>query len=307
MLATRSLILKTSHLSLVERLVRRSFLFRPLVRRFIAGDTLEEAMKSVEALCGQGLSVTLDYLGENRKTAAEAQAAADTFSQMLERIDQSPHKSLINISIKLTQCGLDLGTEVAEANLRRVLESARQRGNFVRVDMESSDYTERTIAMIERMFPEFGNTGTVLQSYLRRTPADLERLISLGSRIRLVKGAYLEPDDVAFPDKADVDRAYWEGAQTLLTRGNYPAIATHDEKIIRAVKDFVREKGIAQDSFEFQMLYGIRRDLQNALVQEGYRVRVYVPFGDQWYPYFVRRLAERPANAFFIFKSLFRG
>lgn len=302
----RTLILKTAALRPVERLVRRSFLFRPLVRRFIAGDTLEEAMPKAEALAERGLFSSLDYLGENTTTLDEAIAAKNIYIDMLARIAESGHRDDINISIKLTQCGLDLGEDVCERHFREVLEVAKERNVFVRVDMESSEYTERTIAMIERVFPEFPNTGTVLQTYLFRTPADARRMIELGARVRLVKGAYLEPETIAYAAKARVDEAYVEIGKLLLQEGNYPALATQDSKIIQTLKAFAAEQGIAKERFEFQMLYGIRRDLQESLRAEGYNVRVYIPFGDRWYPYFTRRLAERPANAFFILRSLFR-
>jgi proline dehydrogenase len=294
-------------------MVRRSWVFRPLVRRFIAGDTLEEALENCRPLLEQGLKVSLDYLGENTKSEAEAIQAKATYIQMLEEISKVAPKTQeddvepLNISIKLTQCGLDLGDEFAERNYREVLEAARRLNNFVRVDMEGSQYTERTIQMMERVAPEYQNTGTVLQSYLFRTDDDLERLLKLGLRVRLVKGAYLEPGSIAYPEKEKVDAAYLRQAETLLERGTYPAIATHDEKIIRHVCRFAKDRGIAPSRFEFQMLYGIRRDLQQKLHEQGYNVRVYVPFGDSWYPYFTRRLAERPANGIFILKSLFRG
>ncbi len=300
----------------VERMIRQSRLFRPLVRRFIAGDTLEEAIAASEALIAKGLLVTLDFLGENTSTEAEALEAKNTFIRMLDRIavvpavqnwPRSKGKEPLNISIKLTQCGLDQGEEFAEKNLREVLATAASHANFVRVDMEASEYTERTIAMIERVFPGCPNTGTVLQSYLYRTNDDVERTIKLQARVRIVKGAYLEPSTVAIPEKAKVDEAYVAQSKRVLDAANYPAIATHDEAIIAEVKKYVAEKAIDKAKFEFQMLYGIRRDLQDLLRDEGFNVRVYVPFGDSWYPYFTRRLAERPANAFFILKSLFKG
>lgn len=303
----RSLILKTSALGPVERMVRKSRLFRPLVSRFIAGDTLEEAIKVSEELVGKGLLVTLDYLGENTKSEAEALAAKATYIQMLERIAQSSCGPKTNISIKLTQCGLDQGDQFAENNFRDVLQAAANVGNFVRVDMESSAYTERTVNMIVKVWEDFKNTGTVLQSYLYRTPGDVETMIKHQIRTRLVKGAYLEPPTVAFKEKSKVDEAYVEQAKRLVSEGFYPAIATHDEAIINEVNRYVAEKGIDKGRFEYQMLYGIRRDLQEGLMKQGYNVRVYVPFGDSWYPYFTRRLAERPANAFFILKSLFKG
>lgn len=303
----RAIILKTAGLRPVEKVVRRSFLFRGLVRRFIAGDTLEEALKAAEDLASRGFQVTLDYLGENTKSEEEALAARRTYIEMLETISKSPCAPQTNISIKLTQCGLDLGVEFAERTYRDVLSVAADVNNFVRVDMEASEYTERTIQILENVWPDHKNTGTVLQTYLRRTPEDVELMIRLGMRTRLVKGAYLEPESVAFKDKAKVDEAYVTLGKRMLEAANYPAFATHDEKIISELTAHASEKKIEPARFEFQMLYGIRRDLQDRLLNQGYNVRVYVPYGDSWYPYFTRRLAERPANAFFILKSLFKG
>ncbi len=303
----REIILKTASLGIVERIVRRSFLFRGLVRRFIAGDTLSQALKVAEDLAARGFNVSLDYLGENTKSEAEAMAAIATYKDMLEQIAASPCASRTNISIKLTQCGLDQGEAFAEENFRGVLRVAEGHGNFVRVDMEASDYTERTMAMMEKVWADHKNTGTVLQTYLLRTPEDVETIIRLGMRTRLVKGAYLEPETVAFKDKAKVDEAYVTLGKRMMEAACYPAFATHDEKIISALTLHASEHKIEPSRFEFQMLYGIRRDLQDRLLEQGYNVRVYVPFGDSWYPYFTRRLAERPANAFFILKSLFKG
>lgn len=313
----RTFVLKTSAMPFVERMVRRSFLFRPLVSRFIAGDTLEEAVRISEGLLAKGLRVSLDFLGENTHSEAEALEAKRTYIEMLNRIAQVPAVASynqdpqgpepLNISIKLTQCGLDQGEAFAEKNYRDVLEVANGFHNFVRIDMESSDYTDRTMAMIGRVLPDFPNTGTVLQTYLYRTPKDVEQVIAWKARTRLVKGAYLEPATVAFPEKSKVDQAYIDLAKELLMHGNYPALATQDERIIRELNAFVEEKGIDKSRFEYQMLYGIRRDLQDGLHAQGYNVRIYVPFGNSWYPYFTRRLAERPANAFFILKSLFKG
>jgi len=323
----RSLVLKTAGLGPIKFLVRKSFIFRPLVRRFIAGDTLEEALAASEPILAKGQKVSLDYLGENTATEKEALEAKATYIKMLEKIAQVPavqkwnqehscsptlHVSgdgiePLNISIKLTQCGLDQGTEFAEKNLRDVLETARGLHNFVRVDMESSEYTERTMDVMERVLQDYRNTATVLQTYLYRTPADVERVISWRARVRLVKGAYLEPASVAFPEKAKVDEAYVTLGKRLLDAGTYPAFATQDESIITALRAYAEEKKIDKSRFEFQMLYGIRRDLQDALSADGYNVRIYVPFGDAWYPYFSRRLAERPANTLFILKSLVKG
>lgn len=291
----------------VERLVRKSVLFRGLVRRFIAGDTLDQALVVAEDLVARGFHTSLDYLGENTKTQEEAIAAKATYIQMLHRIAASPCAPRTNISIKLTQCGFDLGDDFAEANFREVLREAEQLGNFVRVDMEGSEYTERTIQMMGRVWEDHKNTGTVLQTYLYRTPDDVELMVRLGMRTRLVKGAYLEPATVAHPEKSKVDDAYVTLGKRMLEAANYPAFATQDEKIISALTVHAQEKGISPDRFEFQMLYGIRRDLQDRLKDQGYNVRVYIPFGDMWYPYFTRRLAERPANALFIAKSLFKG
>lgn len=300
----RTLILRASGLRLVRALVSKSFIFRPMVRRFIAGESLDDAMRVGEELAAQGYFVSLDLLGENVATVAEAERATNEYIEIVRRIAASPHRDRINISIKLTALGLDQGDEVAEANFRRLLSDALPHGIFVRADMEASPYTERTIALIERLFPEFPNTGTVLQAMLHRTCDDMERLISLGCRMRLVKGAYLEGEQVAIQNKATVDKMYVEGAKTLLTRANYPALATHDEQIVQNIEEFAASAGVPSEKFEWQMLYGIRRDLQAGLLAKGYNVRVYVPYGAEWYPYFTRRLAERPANLFFIAKAL---
>lgn len=312
----RNLVLKTSGLKPVEALVRKSFLFRPLVTRFIAGDTLEQAIKESENILANGQRITLDYLGENAHSESEALASCTTYETMLERINSVSHvqnwisnplgKEPLNISIKLTQCGLEQGSDFAEANYRAVVKKAADLGNFIRIDMESSDYTARTVDIVSRVHQEFPNTGTVLQSYLHRNDDDVQLMIDGKMRTRLVKGAYLEPASVAFQEKSKVDEKYVEQSKRLLEFGTYPAIATQDEKIILELKNFVAEKGIDKSGFEFQMLLGIRRDLQASLVQEGYNVRVYVPYGDQWYPYFTRRLAERPANALFMLKNMLK-
>lgn len=304
---SRTLILKTSALRPVEKLVRRSRLFKGIVHRFIAGDTLEEALSVSEDLAQRGFFVTLDYLGENTRSEQEALAARTEYVEMLEKIAASPCASKTNISIKLTQCGLDQGEEFAEKNYRSVLAVAANHDNFVRVDMEGAAYTDKTVRMVERVWPDYKNTGTVLQSYLRRTPRDVERMIELQMRTRLVKGAYLEPEEIAYQDKRKVDEAYVQCAKRMMDAAYYPALATHDRAIIEALKSYAAEKKIDPAKFEFQMLYGIRRDLQDSLRKEGYNVRVYVPFGSSWYPYFTRRLAERPANVAFILKSLTRG
>ena len=323
---SRALIIRASGLRPVERMVRRWFIFRPLVRRFIAGDTLDEALVASGELLNKDLRITLDYLGENTRSEAEARRAVRTYIEMLEAIPNSlpsgavavlvppagslgmelPPSEPLNISIKLTQCGLDQGESFCETNLREVLACALAKDNFVRIDMEASAYTDATLRIFERVLPEFPNTGAVLQSYLLRTDADVELIIRLKARCRLVKGAYLEPPEVAYKEKSRVDKAYVQQAKRLLESGFYPAIATQDGAIIAELNRFVAEKGIDKSRFEYQMLYGIRRDLQESLVAEGFNVRIYVPFGDSWYPYFTRRLAERPANIWFILKAALR-
>ncbi|MFN8220578.1 MAG: proline dehydrogenase family protein [Fimbriimonadales bacterium] len=304
---SRTLVLKVSSWPIVERIVRRSFLFKGLVKRFIAGDTLDEALKVAEDLAARGYFVTMDLLGESVADEGEARKAKDTYIEMLKSIAASPCAPRTNISIKLTQCGLDLSDEFAEKNLREVLWAASELNNFVRVDMEASAYTERTVDIMLRVGEDFKNTGTVLQTYLYRTPDDVDKMIKAGMRVRLVKGAYLEPAEVAFPEKSKVDEAYVTLGKRLMKEGNYPALATQDEKIIAELKQFAADEGIDKSRFEWQMLIGVRRDLQEQLRSEGYNVRIYVPFGDRWYPYFTRRLAERPANVLFILKSLFKG
>jgi proline dehydrogenase len=312
----RNFVLKTSGFKPVESLVRKSFLFRPLVTRFIAGDTLDEAIIESVNILGNGQRITLDYLGENSHSEVEALSSCAIYATMLEKIDkvdavqqwkQNPAGTEpLNISIKLTQCGLDQGSDFAEANYRKVVQKAAELGNFIRIDMESSEYTERTVDIVTRVHKEFANTGTVLQSYLHRNDDDVQHVIDNKMRTRLVKGAYLEPSSVAYQDKSKVDEQYVAQAKKLLEFGTYSAIATQDEKIILELKNFVEEKGIDKSGFEFQMLLGIRRDLQGSLLKEGYNVRIYVPYGDQWYPYFTRRLAERPANALFMLKNMLK-
>ncbi len=289
------------------RFARRNRLARGFARRFVAGETLDEAIEAARGLAGRGITVTLDLLGESVDDAPAAEAARDEAIAMLERMGPVPGVDT-NISVKLTQLGLDIAEPLCRGNMVRILDRARALGGFVRIDMESSEYTDRTLGLFgEHLFPVYrDHVGVVIQSALRRSAADVEQLVALGARVRLCKGAYLEPAEVAFPDKADVDRQYVALMETLLTRGTYPAIATHDERIIAHARAFVAREGIVPDRFEFQMLYGVRRDLQDRLVADGFRVRVYVPFGTQWYPYLMRRLAERPANIAFILGNLVR-
>lgn len=302
----RSLIVAGSQLPFVEKAVRHGRPFKPMVERFIAGDTADQAMMVADDLASQGFFVSLDLLGENCKSEEEAAKNLHDYIELVGKISKSSHCDAIYISIKLTALGLDQGEELAEQNYRTLLKAAKPSNTFIRADMEGSPYTEQTVSMLERVHPDFDfQTGTVLQSYLYRSDADIERLMKIGCRLRWVKGAYLEPASIAYQAKEEVDREYLEGCKKLLLRARYPAIATHDEDMINSLKKFIADRGIAKESFEWQMLYGIRRDLQQQLLDEGFNVRIYVPYGQAWYPYFSRRLAERPANLFFILRSLF--
>jgi proline dehydrogenase len=274
-------------------------------RRFIAGESIEEAVAAVRGLADRGLLLTLDYLGESVATAAEADEATREYRRILDAIVRSGIER--NVSLKLTQLGLDVDRATCIDNLRRILDPATEHGFFVRIDMENSPYTDLTFDIFETLWGlEYRNVGVVLQSYLMRSEADARRINALGARIRLVKGAYKEPKTVAYQKKSEVDEAFVRLMRLLLDEGTYPAIATHDPVMIDATKKYAAEKGYAQDRFEFQMLYGVRRDLQSSLTAEGYRMRVYVPFGSQWFPYFMRRLGERPANVGFVLKGIFR-
>jgi proline dehydrogenase len=274
-------------------------------RRFIAGETVEEAVATVADLPKRGLLLTLDYLGESVASAAEASAAAADYVAIIHEIIASGVER--NISLKLTQLGLDVDRATAVDNMRRILDPADAHGFFVRIDMENSPYTDATLQILDTLWDQgHRQVGTVIQSYLKRSAADIQKLNGMGVRVRLVKGAYKEPKTVAYQKKSEVDGAFVDLMHTLLDTGTYPAIATHDPNMIDATKAYAKKKGYAKDRFEFQMLYGIRRDLQASLVSEGYRVRVYVPFGKQWYAYFMRRLGERPANVAFVLKGILR-
>ena|SRR5579862_2484600 len=272
-------------------------------RRFIAGETVEEAIEAARAIEARGLTETLDLLGESVTDLERADAATRDYLAVLQAVAQSGIER--NVSLKLTQLGLDVDKASAIDNLRKILERADPQGFFVRIDMEGSAYTQVTLEIFQTLWQHGArNIGVVLQSALMRSEQDLAKMNALGARVRLVKGAYQEPKTVAYAQKADVDAAYARMAKTLLLEGNYPAIATHDPAMIDVACAVAREHRIASDRFEFQMLYGIRRDLQARLAQEGYRVRVYVPFGREWFPYFMRRLGERPANVGFVVRGL---
>ncbi len=300
----RSVFLFLSRQRLLRKFMETSRAARGLSSRFVAGTTLEEALAVCRKINQDGLTITLDYLGENVSSLEEAAKSREVYLRALQAIAEQKIDG--NVSLKLTQFGMDLSEAACRENVRQLVCLAAEIRNFVRIDMEASEYTEATLAMVRDLHALTHSCGAVIQAYLFRSEADIAALCARRIRVRLCKGAYLEPSAVAIQDKAAVDANFVKLAEQLLTTGYYPAIATHDEKMIDAVKRFVAEHKIARDAFEFQMLYGIRRDLQKTLIQEGYRVRLYVPFGEAWYPYFMRRLAERPANALFIARNLFR-
>jgi proline dehydrogenase len=275
--------------------------------RFVAGMEIDDVLKAAASLETQGIASTLDSLGENVNTPEEARHSADIYHRLLDAIE-SRHLNA-NVSVKLTQMGMDLGQGLAGEIVSGLVDHAVAAKTFVRVDMEGSEYTQATIDLVRGLHSvpaNRGHVGIVIQAYLLRSEQDIATLTADGIRIRLCKGAYKEPPGVAFPDKADVDANFVNLTHALLTSGLYHGIATHDEAMVSATKQFVRESRIEPKSFEFQMLYGVRRDLQRALVAEGFNVRVYVPFGAEWYPYFMRRLAERPANVLFIAKNMLK-
>jgi len=304
---SRSALIWLSRQEGLKDFATRFQVVKKLTTRFVAGVTIDEAVEFIREINADGCSATFDHLNESVGSAAEADSEVSEYLNILGQIDKTQINS--NVSIKLTQFGLGLDPELAYKNARRIVEEANRRGNFVRVDMEDSNATQATIDIFKRLRSEFGlnDVGIVLQSYLRRTHTDAQELVKLPARIRICKGAYSEPPEVAFPDKKDVDENYVRVMQLLLASGTYHGIATHDPKMIEATVNFVAREGIGKDKFEFQMLYGIRRDLQRQLARDGYNMRVYVPYGKHWYPYFMRRLAERPANVWFVLKNLFKG
>ena len=302
----RSALLYLSDQQQIFRFVRNNRLAKSLANRFVAGETIDTALAAVVPLNARGITASLDLLGESVHNEAEARAAGKAYVTMLDRIHQQ--KARANVSVKLTAMGLDVSEDLCVTIMHDILQRAREYQTFVRIDMESSEYTQRTLDLFEqRLYPAYReNVGIVLQSYLYRTFADVQRANLIKARVRICKGAYKEPETVAYPEKKDVDSTYVRCMHELMLKGNYPGIATHDEAIIKEAKRFAKEHDIAANRFEFQMLYGVRRDLQDKLVREGYRMRVYVPFGTQWYPYLMRRLAERPANVAFLTGSVFK-
>ncbi|RME90651.1 MAG: proline dehydrogenase [Anaerolineae bacterium] len=317
----RSFLIYLSKAAWAQRMVTQwKFAWRA-ASRFVAGETIEDALRVVRELNAKGINVTLDHLGEHTTSPEEAAQATADILEILDRLGQDGFRS--NVSIKLTQIGLALDEELCAENLERILARARERKNFVRIDMEDSPYVDQTFALYRRMRDKgYENVGLVVQAYLYRSEEDTRALLAEGARFRLVKGAYKEPPELAYPKKADVnanydllakiliDAAVEAGAPTISADGRIPpipAIATHDEARIDFARQYARKVGLPNDALEFQMLYGIRRDLQERLAGEGYPVRVYVPYGTHWYPYFMRRLAERPANLWFFLSNLFRG
>ena len=306
-------VLRSAFIALSRNRPLRSFcekssFGRKMSSRFVAGMEIGDALRVAQELNHQGMLVTLDSLGESVSSEVEAHRAAEIYHELLDWIDAQ--KVNANISVKLTQMGLELSPALAEGIAERLTVHAHSKGNFLRIDMEDSSLTQVTLDIVQRLHarPELrGSIGIVIQAYLYRSQADIEQLNAEGIRVRLCKGAYKEPAEVAFPAKADVDKNYVALMKLLLESPIYHGIATHDEAMVDATKAFAKERGIAAGRFEFQMLYGVRRDLQRALVKEGYNVRVYVPFGREWYPYFMRRLAERPANVLFLAKNFFRS
>jgi proline dehydrogenase len=301
---SRAFFLWASRRGSLERLSLATPVTRGMVRRFVAGDRLADAMAVLERLDAQGMRWTVDVLGESVDTEQAATAAADRYLKTLDALAERGMEA--NVSLKLTQMGLDIDRAFCLRNVGRIVDRAAQIGAFVRVDMEDHTRTEATLGVARELHARYADVGVVIQSYLCRSAADVEQLIEEQIRVRLCKGAYDEPASVAFATKAEVDRSFAELMERLLLAGRYPAIATQDERLIEHATDVAELHGIGADRYEFQMLYGVRRDLQEWLVGQGYTVRVYVPYGSQWYPYFMRRLAERPANVFFLLRNILR-
>lgn len=301
-------MLKHTLLFLSERNDFKNVLFKlPFARqmsgRFIAGDTSEEALEVARQLNEQGFRVTLDLLGESVSDRAEAERAAAEYAESLAEIDA--HEAKTTISLKLTQLGLDIDTDFCYRNLLGIVRRAGELNNFVRIDMEDSEHTQTTLDVFYRVFDQHRNVGIVIQSYLRRSEADIRRLVEIGAPVRLCKGAYSEPASVAFQDKREVDASFVHLMKMLLDGGAPTAIASHDERMIDATLEHVQKSGIPDDVFELQMLYGVRRDYQRQLVDNGLKMRIYLPYGSQWYSYFMRRMAERPANLLFVARAAF--
>jgi len=300
----RSLFISLSHRRSLARLAVRSPLTRPVVARFVAGETIEEALTAIAALKGAGLHTTVDVLGESVTSSELAAAAADRYIATLPALASRGLDA--NVSVKLTQMGLEIDPAVCRSNVRRIVDAARAVDGFVRFDMEDHARTDATLAIWQEAHESYPKTGVVIQSCLRRSSADVERILAAGGSVRLCKGAYDEPRSVAYLNKATVDANYDKLMERLLTSGSYHALATHDPRLIARAIEIAQRGGIGRDRFEFQMLYGVRRDLQRTLAERGYTVRIYVPYGHEWYPYFMRRLAERPANVGFMLRAILK-
>lgn len=306
-MVARSTLLFLARQEGLKDFATRFSLFKKLTTRFVAGEDIEQAVAAIREINATGASASFDHLNEGVTKAAETEGEVREYTEVLARIDETGINS--NVSIKLTQFGLDIEPELTYRNARSVVAEAARRNNFVRVDMEGSQVTQITFDIFKRLRAEFdlNTVGIVVQAYLRRTEQDVQELLKIPARIRLCKGAYNEPPEVAFPDKQDTDANYVRLMRVLLASGTYHGIATHDQKMIDATVEFAQREGIPKSAFEFQMLYGVRRDLQMQLARDGYNMRVYVPYGKTWYPYFMRRLAERPANVWFVLKNLLKG
>jgi proline dehydrogenase len=306
-MVTRSALLYLARQEGLKDFATRFSFFKKMTTRFVAGENIEEAVAAIRELNAHGCTASFDHLNESVANASETEEEVREYLRILARIDETGIRS--NVSIKLSQFGLMIDPELAYKNARVIVEDAARRGNFVRVDMEQSAVKQSTIDIFKRLRAEFGlnDVGIVLQSCLRQTYDDAREMLAVPARIRICKGAYKEGPDVAFPDKKDVDENYIRVMKLLLSSGTYNGIATHDPKMIDATIAYAEKEKIGKDAFEFQMLYGIRRDLQEQLARDGYNMRVYVPYGKHWYPYFMRRLAERPANVWFVMKNLLKG
>ena len=301
----RSTLLHLSKSQGLKSFLTRFKSFNRVTKRFVAGEHMSDAIEAIHEINRKGMSASFDHLGESITSEEATRDEVEEYIRLLDAVERENLDS--NISIKLTQLGLEISPELCYENTRRIVQKAANRGNFVRIDMEDSSKTDPTIAVFKRLRAEFENVGIVIQAYLYRSDRDVTELLDCDARIRLCKGAYSEPASVAFPKKSDVDANFVRLMRVLLSSGVYHGIATHDPKMIEATRKFAAEQKIGADAFEFQMLYGVRRDLQEELVRNGYRMRVYVPYGLYWYPYFMRRLAERPANVWFVLKNMMRG
>lgn len=302
---TKSVLLYLSNSEGFKNFLTRFKAFNNVTHRFVAGEDLKDAVEAIRQLNKKQITASFDHLGESISSEAETRVEVREYTQVLDSISMNALDS--NVSVKLTQLGLDIDRKLCYENTRAIVEAAARHQNFVRIDMEDSTKTDATLEVFRELRREFDNVGIVVQAYLYRTEKDIEDLLAIGARIRLCKGAYKEPESVAFPEKKDVDANYIKLMKMLLPSGIYHGIATHDVKMINATRQFASENEIASDRYEFQMLYGVRRDLQEKLVRKGYRMRVYVPYGQYWYPYFMRRLAERPANVWFVLKNMMKG